>query len=188
MLTTFKESLKTYIYTQNSNEDDDPVGILLDFVINPDTGKIEAFWVHTFLEGMKIMLPESILNWNKEMIKIQDHDDLVDPEKILKLKKIFEKEVPIFKSPVFEEGTHKKIGKVIDFGFDTKFPQILNIHVKKYFFSLYFQIIPLLNITKINSKGIFILDSKQSKLLEDEIKKVLNKKEEPLITPCSDKK
>jgi len=188
MLTTFLESLHTPIYAENG-EEDMPIGTLLDFVINSKSGKIEAFWVDTFLEGQKILLPKDILQWTTERIKIQDNNDLSDSDKIPKLQKIFESECRIFKAPVFEEGTEKKFGKVSNFAFETKFPQILNIHVKSFFFSFKRRIIPILQISKITEKGIFILNNLQKQKLEEKLQQILPEEEKttPLPLDCKDK-
>ncbi len=152
MLTTFRQSYKTIIQSKN---DDIPTGVLLDMVINPETGVFEAFWVKS-LEGQKLLLPKDIINWDTQQITINDSNDLSSPEDLPRLRKVFEKECPILKAKVYDRAHEKFLGTVRDFTFDTISPRLLALEVEKNFFGMGRHRIPQHRIIKIKADKITV--------------------------------
>jgi len=172
MLTTFRQSFKTIVQTKS---DDLPLGLLVDMVVNPNTGAFEAFWVKA-LDGTKLLLPKDILFWNTEQITISDANDLAIPESLPRLGKIFEAECPILKTIVFDKALNKNIGVVRDFTFDTLSPRLLALEVQSGYFGLKRQRILQHRIIQIEAKRI-IVDSTVLKTESEELK--VNKKAVP---------
>ncbi len=175
MLTSFLDSYKTWIFAKNS-DDKMPVARLIDFVINPETGVFEAFWVEA-PEGLKLISPKDILQWTEEKVLITDVQSLMDCSKLPRLQKILEKEIPILKAEVF--CGKKLLGKVVDFVFDTISPRILSLTVKSgfWFFGVE-RIIRHNRIKKITKKGIFV-SNPDIKVTSSEKRLVKSKKQIP---------
>jgi len=140
MLTDFFSSQKTWVFSKGSGPRI-PVGKLVDFVINPDTGTFEAFWINT-TRGLKLLSPKDILRWHRGKILIAESEDFSTPEQLPKLKKIMENEVSILGAKVFsvhtsiqdlaqkKAGIKTYIGRVTNFSFDTLSPRIVTIIVQ----------------------------------------------------------
>ncbi|MCF7830383.1 PRC-barrel domain-containing protein [Candidatus Gracilibacteria bacterium] len=155
MLTSFRSAQQTWVFTKNNK--DIPVGGVVDFVVDPDSGIFAAIWVKV-MDGLKLLSPQDIIRWDEQQIVIPDENDLSNPENFLRIQKIIEKEVPIIGSPVFVK--EEKIGKVYDFAFDTISPRILTLLVRSGWFLFGTErIIPQNRIIKISKKGIFISDN-----------------------------
>lgn len=152
MLTTFRQSFKTLVQAKN---DETPVGLLVDMVVNPNTGVFEALWVKS-IEGSKLLLPKDILFWDSEQITINDNNDLATPESLPRLAKIFEQECPILKSTVHDQALNKNIGRVRDFTFDTISPRLLALEVQNGFLGINKQRIPQHHILRIEPRCIVV--------------------------------
>lgn len=152
MLTTFRQSFKTLVQSQN---DDLPTGLLIDMVINPSTGVFEAFWVKS-MEGNKLLMPKDIIAWNSEQITINDTSDLSLPKDLPRLEKIFNKECSILKAKVYDRAHKKTLGTVRDFTFDTISPRILALEVEKNWFGVGRHRIPQHRIISIKPDGITV--------------------------------
>ncbi len=170
MLTDFLSSQKTWVFSKR-NGPQIPVGRLIDFVINPDTGVFEAFWVNT-TDGLRILLPKDILRWQNRKILIESSGDFTDPKLLPRLKKIMDREVPILGARAFSVlttiqdlaqknmGTRIFIGRVKNFSFDTLSPRIVTIIVESGFLWWKKQrIIPRTRILKIEPEGIYISEN-----------------------------
>lgn len=152
MLTTFRQSFKTMVQAVN---DEMPLGLLIDMVVNPHKGTFEAFWVRA-LDGQKLLLPKDIISWDSNNITIRDNNDLSAPEDLPRLAKIFAKECPILKAPVFDRAHNKVLGTVRDFTFDTISPRLLSIEVEKNFLGWERHRIPQHRIIKITPQRIVV--------------------------------
>lgn len=167
MLTSFLDARKTWVVVQHA-EGSLPVGKLVDFVINPETGRFEALWIRT-VNGLKLLVLDDVVRWKASEIVISDENDLTDPDEFPRLQKILEKEVPILESRVFLGKTKKKfLGRVQNFVFDTISPRILNLHITKGFWIFGSErIISRSRIEKITKEGIFVSEtSGKVKVLE----------------------
>lgn len=159
MLTSYDKAYKSLIYVKQGIAPEVPIGYLLDFVINPDTGIFEAIWVQTG-KGVWLLALRNIMGWQEDEIYIESADDLVKVGDFPRLKKVLEKEVPILGNKVFMKKTKEYLGRVKDFAFDTISPRILTITVKKGFWIFgSSRIIHHQKISKITGDGIFIFET-----------------------------
>ncbi|MCF7905968.1 hypothetical protein K9L63_02150 [Candidatus Gracilibacteria bacterium] len=167
MLTDFLSAQRTWVMTKRGS-DDLPIGALVDFVINPDSGIFEALWVQS-REGLRLIALDDILQWNRNKITIADENDLSTPDDFPRVKAVIEREVPILRSKVF--CGKKYIGRVKNFGFDTLSPRILTLRVHSGFlFWIQERIIPRSKILRIIPEGIFISENiipRAEKILEE---------------------
>jgi len=170
MLTDFLSAERTWVIAKTS-EDDFPVGALVDFVINPDSGVFEALWIRT-QDGLRLLPLDDLIQWTRDKIIIRDENDLMLPSNFPRIKKILEREVPIRNAKVFCDNNF--IGRVKNFGFDTLSPKILTLLVHSGFlFWSHERIIPRNKILRIDEKGIFIsgneIKKTDEKILEKNI-------------------
>jgi sporulation protein YlmC with PRC-barrel domain len=171
MLTDFFSSQKTWVLSKRSGPQV-PVGKLVDFVINPDTGVFEAFWINT-PRGLKLLAPKDILRWHRGKILIADEGDFSDPTGLPRIQKIMEREIPILNAKVFslrtsiqdmaqkKLGTKTYIGRVRNFSFDTLSPRIVTLIVHSGF--LWWEkrrIIPRTRILKVDQDGVLVSENK----------------------------
>lgn len=152
MLTTFRLSFKTMVQAKSS---DLPLGLLIDMVVNPNTGVFEAFWVKT-MNGAKLLLPKDILFWDAEQITVNDENDLALPTDLPRLRKIFDQECPILKAKVYDRALQQSIGTVRDFTFDTLSPRLLAIEVQRGLLGLQRHKIPQHRIVEIEAHQITV--------------------------------
>ncbi len=154
MLTSYQYVYKAFVFTPDTIS----VGRLMDFVINPDSGIFEMAWIKTDT-GMCLLSFHDIYRWTEEGIFIKNTEALHQPSDLPRIKKVLNKEVPILKASVFLSETNTYLGCVIDFSFDTIFPRLLAITVKRGFlFWTKKRIINAKKIVKITNKGLFIKD------------------------------
>lgn len=156
MIISFRHFRKMFVFVKNTDEDT-PVALLFDCIIDPDKGKIQAFWVKT-PDGKKILNPENIIEWSTDHISIQSEKDFLDPEDAARLQEVFRKEVPIIGNTVLNR--QKKVGEVYDFSFDSISLLLMQIFIRNGF--LFFgktQIVHRSKIVKITHKGIFIAEN-----------------------------
>jgi sporulation protein YlmC with PRC-barrel domain len=176
MLTDFFSSQKTLVFSKGSGPRT-PVGKLVDFVINPDTGAFEAFWVDT-ARGLKLLSPKDILRWHRGKILIAEIGDFSDPKQLPRVQKIMENEIPIIGAKVFsvrtsiqdmaqkKMGTKTPIGRVTNFSFDTLSPRIVTLIVQSgALWWIKRRIISRTRVLKIENDGILV---SENKILTDE--------------------
>ena len=128
--------------------DGNPLAILKDVIIDPDTGKIEAFWVKplTIFASNAVIQSQDIVEWKKN-IYIKNDSVITDPADIIKISDILSKATYIIENRVQnEEG--ELYGKVYNIDFDTKTYYLKQIYVQQ-------SILGLINF----SKRIFPFDS-----------------------------
>lgn len=152
MISDFLTERKKLVFALDSAEKNFPIGRLIDGVVDPDTGKIRAWWIESF-EGLRVIMPEDIVSWNRDRIQIRSEQDLGMPEDLPKLKQVFQKEVPIVEARAFVD--RKYIGKVKSFSFNTNFSMILSFRVKGKWWISSSRIISAKMVQKITKKGVF---------------------------------
>ena len=161
MIICFKNFRKMFVFVRGET-DNIPVALLFDCIIDPEKGKINAFWVKT-ADGKKILNPENIIEWTPDSIYIASEKDFLNPEEAVRLQEVFRKEVPILGNIVLNR--QKKIGEIYDFSFDSISLFLMEIFVRNGF--LFFgkkQIIHRSKIVKITHKGIFVSENNIRKL------------------------
>ncbi len=173
MITTFATAIKTWIFTKNGDEL--PVARVLDFVVDPNDGRIPALWAAT-PEGLKLLAINDILRWRIGEVLITDENELLKPNNFPKVTAILKREAPIIGAKVFAEKTENCLGKVRNFSFDTISPRILSIHIQKGFWPFVRRrIIHRTQIVKISNDGIFIKNEAKAKTkIEFGNKKIAN--------------
>lgn len=158
MITSYSEVYKAWVFAKNPVPDI-PVGQLMDFVINPSSGKFEAIWIKG-LEGLRVISPKDIISWEIGNITIMDENELIKAEEFPRIQKTLSKEVAILNTKVFVEKTQQYLGRVKDFSFDTVSPQILSLTVKSgwgWFGKT--RMVTHKRIIRITEEGIFVQEN-----------------------------
>ena len=149
--------LNTSILNRETGEE---VGEVYDLIIDPKTGKIEAFWVKQgLLPGAdKILSINDISEW-KLKIYITDEDSIINPNEILKVKGIIAEGISIYLQRV-KTLSGQKLGKVVDIFFDPILAQIVQIQVAKNFLGIPYakRLISFLEIYEINQDFVVLKD------------------------------
>jgi sporulation protein YlmC with PRC-barrel domain len=185
MLTSYSSSYKTWVFAKNGVIPDMPIGRLLDFVINPETGIFEGIWIRT-TKRLGILALRDILSWDSEGLFVSQESDIVDPDNLPRISKVIDKELPILGAKVIRHETDECIGTVSDFSFDTISPRILSINVFSGFWIFgKRRIINRKYILKIAKRAIFIRDPKVEVAELKRIKRLLEKKLESGIDSTS---
>lgn len=172
MILTFRDLPNVFVFL--SKDTKRPVGKVIDCIINPKTGIFEAFWVKTF-EGMKLLPTKDILRWKGKELLIEDLQNLVFPDKLIRYQDLLEEEIPVLKAAVWDNKV--SMGKVHNFSFDTISPRLLHVYAKKGWIFPKHYIIHSSRIKKIDTKGIHIINppQKESKKEKDEKEKTSRK-------------
>ncbi len=132
---------------------------VLEVVVDPDTGKIAGFLL--FPKGQKVLAPSDIVFWDQHIV-VQDADDILETNEILKVKEVLAKHTPIIKNKVFTEDKIY-LGTVMNFAIDTKHFVLTKILVAKTFLGIFShdeKIITYNNIIEIRSDAIIVKNLK----------------------------
>jgi len=164
------------------HEDGAVLALIKDAVINPDSGKIEAFWAKPLNLPIKnaILLSDSILEWKKN-IYINDERELAEPDEIIKISEILSRNTLFIGNIVINE-SEKVLGKVVDVDFDTNKLYLKNIYVEKTFLGLFkyeSRIFSYDSIIKVMPEYILVKDVEDKKVRIKE--RALSKEEQPLL-------
>jgi sporulation protein YlmC with PRC-barrel domain len=139
-------------------QDGEVLGLVIDFIINPEQGKIEGFWVRTVgLFGRKMILPaKDIVEW-KVKLYVHDENSFCEPADLVRLADILENEITVYNKKVITT-TGIYIGRVYDFNFELESCHLLNFFIVKklLFFTLQRRIVPLKEVVEINQEAIII--------------------------------
>ncbi len=171
----YTKLLNTPILNRQTGEE---VGEIYDLIIDPDTGKIEAFWVKQgLLSGAeKVLSINDVTEW-KLRLYIDDNDSIVNPNEILKIQKILKKEIHLYLHKV-KTLSGSKLGRAIDLFLDSMSGQILQIQVAKNFFGFKYskRLVRFSEIYEINKNAIVLKNDYKYTPLK--IKEVLDLKVE----------
>jgi len=135
MIKSYKEIIGTPIL---KNQDGELLGIIYDVIIDPETGKIEAFWIKcsTLPIGNGILQNSSILDW-KYKIYIKGEQEISLPDEIIKITEILSKKILFIGNTVRNE-SGDRLGKIYDLEFDTTNYLIKNLYSSKIFLGFKF--------------------------------------------------
>ncbi len=98
-------------------------------IINPDTLKIEGFYCQDrFSKRQLVLLYQDIRDILPQGYVVNDHDVLVEPIDLVRLKKVMELEFALIGKPVVTVGK-EKVGKVSDYAAETETMFIQKIYV-----------------------------------------------------------
>ena len=154
------------------------VGLIKDIIINPDTGKVEGFWLKSITNplGDKVLQTQDILEW-KNNIYIHDEHIISDPNDLLRIVDVLERETFVVENHVIGE-SDISYGSVYDLDFETDIYQINNIYCHKTIFGLFSHarsVFSYKNIVEILPEKILVKDDSTEKeiiiepgLLEDQ--------------------
>ncbi len=150
----FSKIIGTLVFHENIRA----ITSIKDLLINPDTGKIEAFIVNE--SKNLVILPMDIIKWSN-FIKISDNNAIIEGEEIIKVTEIQKKGTYIYRNKV-ETKKGVFLGKVFDFTINDKFLNLQKIYVAKGFLGLIrydSRIISAEDIIEITSDKIIVKDS-----------------------------
>lgn len=98
-------------------------------LFNPDNLKIEGFYCDDrFSKQQLILLVQDIRDTLKQGYVINDHDVLVVPEELIRLKKVLRINYQLMDKPVYTPDK-KKLGKVNDYAADSETMYVQKIYV-----------------------------------------------------------
>ncbi|MFA6528818.1 MAG: PRC-barrel domain-containing protein [Candidatus Gracilibacteria bacterium] len=151
MKLTFLKAVGTHIVSEQAEE---PVALLRDIIINPDSGAILALGLFI---SKKIIPITDIREWTHEWVKIVDETAIIDREELIKLSSFNPKRTKIFGKEVYKEDG-KFMGFVEDFIFDTEIGSLTQLYiVKKFLFiSLEKRVVWFRDILRIEDDKIII--------------------------------
>lgn len=108
-----------------------PVASIIGPIINPDNLKIEGFYCEDrFDKRQLILLYQDIRDMLPQGYVINDHDVLVEPEELVRLKKVLDLDFQIIGKQVVTVGK-EKVGKVNDYATETETMFIQKIYVSQ---------------------------------------------------------
>jgi sporulation protein YlmC with PRC-barrel domain len=100
-------------------------------VINPNNFKIEGFYCEDlFNKESLILLWQDVRDMNARGYIVNDHEVLVEPHELVRLKDVLETNFNVINKPV-ETISNEKVGKVNDYAVETKSMYIQKIYVSQ---------------------------------------------------------
>lgn len=142
------------------------LALLRDIIVNPNNGKIEAFWVKPVgnMFANLIVQTQDIMEWKKK-IYIRNEGMMANPEDVLRVVEVLEQKTPIVDQVVMGQ-SGQSYGVVSDLEFDDSTYGLRQIYVQKRFLSLfaYAQVqFSFKKILEITSEKIVVDDDARSK-------------------------
>ena len=121
-----------------SHADGAVLGIVMDLIINPDTGRIEAFWVKPYEVPLKeaIVASEDVLGFRKGL-SVRNEKVILEPGDILRVAEILNRGIFFYGNRAIGESGNP-VGKVYDISFDPKQLMLRQIYTSKGFFPFYY--------------------------------------------------
>ncbi len=142
------------------------LALLRDVVIDPETGKIAAFWVKPTdrLFSNQIIQTQDILEWKKK-IYVRNPSVLAEPEDLIKVSRILEKGIPVVGQRV-RGLSGKGYGRLEAFDFDTQSFLLTRLYAQKRFLGFFLRqahSFPFLRIVSITPQAILVDDDPAQK-------------------------
>ncbi|HEX7633022.1 MAG TPA: hypothetical protein VF401_01705 [Candidatus Saccharimonadales bacterium] len=111
-----------------------PIATITRPIINPDNLKIEGFYCQDRIDKNElILLCQDIRDMLPQGFVVNDHDVLVEPEELVRLKKVLEIDFEPLGKPVVTIGK-QKVGKVEDYAAEAETMFIQKIYVSQSIF------------------------------------------------------
>jgi sporulation protein YlmC with PRC-barrel domain len=108
-----------------------PIATIIAPIFNPNNLKIEGFYcVDRFDKTELILLCQDIRDILKQGYVVNDHDVLVEPEELVRLKDVLELNFELIGKPV-ETISKQKIGKVSDYAVETETMFVQKLYVSQ---------------------------------------------------------
>ena len=163
MIQTYSQIVGTFVIRE---EDGQILALIQDIIINPDTGKIEAFWVKPAALPFSnaIIKSESIIKWGKK-IHVQSENDIAEAEDVIKISEILSQNI-YFIGNIAQNEAGEVLGKIYDLDFDTKKMYLRQIYSEKRFliFSYNQRIFSYDAILKVTPDHILVKDIAEKKV------------------------
>ena len=111
-----------------------PVATAVTPIINPNNLKIEGFYCNDrFSKGQLVLLYQDIRDIIPQGFVVDDHDVLVEPEELVRLKDILEIDFKLIGKPV-ETISKEHVGKVSDYATEMETMYIQKLYVSQNMF------------------------------------------------------
>lgn len=151
----YSELIGLPIYSSSSNS---PITLIKDLIIDPETGKLLAFYVR----NNRIVVPMDVENLGSALV-VEDRDRILPIDDVLRVKEVAKMNMRIIGSKVFSQMNKIFLGRVVDYEIDTTHMVLTKIHVAKIFifFHLNERIFSQKQIVKIEKKKIIVRDNKE---------------------------
>lgn len=108
-----------------------PIANVISVIFNPDNLKIEGFYCEDrFNKAITILLPQDIRETLNKGYIVNDHDALVEPEDLIRLKDVIDMKYQLIGKQVETIG-HQKIGKVSDYATEIETMQVQKLYVSR---------------------------------------------------------
>lgn len=100
-------------------------------LINPNNLKVEGWFCEdNFSNGTLVLLARDVRDFVPQGLAVNDHEDLTDPEELVRLKEVIELKFELTGKPVITN--HKrKLGKVNEYAMDTSSMMIQKLYVTR---------------------------------------------------------
>ena len=108
-----------------------PVATITGAIINPNNLKVEGFYCQDRFDKKElIMLYQDIREVLPQGYVVNDHDVLVEPQELIRLKDVLDLEFELIDKPVITM-SKQKVGKVSDYAVETETMFIQKIYVSQ---------------------------------------------------------
>lgn len=109
----------------------DEVATALAPIINPNNLKIEGWYcIDRFNKGQLILLEQDVRDILKQGLVVNDHDVLVEPGDLVRLKSIIDLGFELIDKPVLTDGK-KRLGKVNDYAIEVETMYIQKLYISQ---------------------------------------------------------
>lgn len=110
-----------------------PVATALEPIINPNNLKIEGFYCEDIFDKTElILLYRDIRDVLSDGFVVDDHESLVEPDELIRLKDILDSRFELLGKPI-ETTSNEKVGKVSDYAAETTTMYIQKIYASQSF-------------------------------------------------------
>lgn len=100
-------------------------------IINPNNLKIVGWWCDdVFSKNQLILLTEDVRDFVPQGIAINDHDDLADPEELIRLKEVLEIDYDLINKTVVTN-QKRRIGKIRDYAVESESMIVQKLYVSR---------------------------------------------------------
>ncbi len=163
MIKYFSEIIGTPVLGQSDGQ---PLALISDIIIHPDTGKIEAFWVKplTIPIANAVIKSDAILEWKKS-VYIKDDREIAEDSDIIRISEILARNT-VFIGNQAQNESGESLGYVHDLDFDTEKLYLNNIYIQQsflFFFKYNQRTFFFDNILKVLPEYILVKDVEDKK-------------------------
>jgi uncharacterized protein YrrD len=156
LMQSLRHILGEAVYSSQSQK---RLGTIKQAVIDPDMGKIVAFWLTTFL-SKSYLSPRDIISFENNKVVMNKEEELCGEHDLPRVKQIKDKKIRVFNATVWTE-SGIRVGKMMDLIFDEVSGDILRYYVSRPFFASPLKAYLILekgDIKKIDRRGVIIRD------------------------------